>query len=191
MAGEPKNETPFVRGNTTIESKKFKPKPKPHAQLPPVYVRNVSEDGLEAIARWEGVELVPYDDGGRGKGNATIGVGHLIHMGVVRPADLAKYKGFTYEQAIALLKIDAAKAVAAVNALGLHLVQHEFDALVSFAFNLGAGALAGGISRELHAGNKTAAMAVLQEYNHVGSVVWPGLTRRRAGEANLFLHGAY
>lgn len=146
----------------------------------PVYVRNVSEKGLEFIAGWEGCVLHAYDDG---TGVWTIGVGHT---GGVRPG-----QKITRAQALTLLRQDAAKAVANVNSLGLHLVQHEFDALVSFAFNCGGGALTGGIARELHAGNKQAAMQVLREYVHAGGQVLPGLVRRRAGEAALFLHGTY
>lgn len=164
---------------------KKKPKPAPPV---PVYAHTVSSAGLEFIARWEGCVLHPYND----PLNATIGVGHLIHMGTVTAADESRYRGFTHPQAISLLKVDAGKAVAAVNALGLHLAQHELDALVSFAFNCGAGALSGGVARNLHAGDKPAAMAVLSEFVHAGGpepVL--GLVRRRAGEVALFLHGSY
>ena len=79
----------------------------------------------------------------------------------------------------------------AVNGLAVQLAQTEFDALTSFAFNCGGGALSGGIARSLHAGDRAAAMAVLSEYVHAGGVVSAGLVRRRAAESALFLHGSY
>lgn len=152
-----------------------------------VYAHDVSEKGLEFIARFEGCVLHPYND----PLNATIGVGHLIHTGVVTAADNKKYAGFTRADALALLKEDAAKAVAAVNSLKVNLTQTQFDALVSFAFNCGAGALKGGVLRGLVSKNKNAAMNTLALYNKAGGKVLAGLVRRRAAEAALFEHGSY
>lgn len=154
-------------------------KPAPKAKQS-VYAHNVSAKGLEFIARWEGCVLHAYDDG---TGVWTIGVGHT---GGVKRGQV-----ITRAQAMALLRQDAATAVHAVNSLGLHLKQPQMDALVSFAFNCGGGALTGGVSRNLHAGNPKAAMAVLSEYDHAGGRVLPGLARRRAAESTLFLHGNY
>lgn len=153
---------------------------------------NVSAAGLSFIAGFEGCVLRPYDDGGKpGVGNATIGVGHLIHIGPCTPADARKWSGFTLKDALKLLRQDAAHAVAAVRSIGICLNQAEFDALVSFTFNCGGGALTGGIVRNLRAGNKQSAMVVLREYVHASGVVSPGLVRRRNAEAQLFLHGIY
>jgi len=152
----------------------------------------VSPQGLSFIAGFEGCVLHPYDDGGRpGVGNATIGVGHLIHMGPVRPADVKAYAGFTKAKALTLLSADAGHAEQAVSSLGIHFSQPQFDALVSFAFNCGGGALMGGIAHHLHAGDDQGAMDVLCEYTHAGSTVSPGLVRRRHAEAHLFLTGKY
>lgn len=166
-------------------------KPKKTPCRPP-HATGVSKRGLEFIARFEGCVLRPYDDGGRpGIGNATIGVGHLLHMGPCTAADRRRWRGFTRTKAIGLLRRDAAHAAAAVRALGVPLNQHEFDALTSFAFNCGPGALAGGIARHLHAGDRAGAMDVLREYVHAGGHVYPGLVRRRNAEAHLFLAGTY
>lgn len=153
-------------------------KPAPKAKQT-AYAHNASAKGLEFIARWEGCVLHAYDDG---TGVWTIGVGHTP----AKPGEVV-----THAQAMALLRNDVAKAVAAVNSLGLHLKQTQFDALVSFAFNCGGGALTGGVSKNLHAGNPAAAMAVLSEYDHAGGRVLPGLARRRAAESALFLHSNY
>ena len=157
-----------------------------------VTAHDVSAAGLNFIANFEGCVLHPYDDGGRpGVGNATIGVGHLIHMGPCVPQDFKTYANFTRAQALDLLHTDAEKAVSAVLSIGVPFTQPELDALTSFAFNCGGGALMGGIAHALHAGSPVAAMQVLQEYTHAGSVSLPGLVRRRAAEAHLFLQGVY
>lgn len=166
----------------------LRPKPKPV----PKVVDDVSSNGLSFITHFEGVVLHPYDDGGRpGVGNATIGVGHLIHMGPCTATDQKKYRGFTEADAEKLLRQDAQTAVSGVKSLGIKLAQTEFDALVSFAFNCGNGALDGGIRTSLREGDKAIAMGVLKQYNKAGGQVLGGLVTRREAEANLFLHGVY
>ena len=146
----------------------------------PANATNVSQKGLDFIARWEGCVLHAYDDG---TGVWTIGIGHTagVHPG----------ETITRAQAMTFLRQDAAKAVMAVDGLGVQLAQTEFDALTSFAFNCGGGALSGGIARNLHAGDKQGAMAVLNEYVNTNGRVNAGLVRRRAAETALFLHGSY
>lgn len=164
----------YVVGKPTVVKKPAAKK------KPAVFAHMVSEKGLEFIARWEGCVLHAYDDG---TGVWTIGIGHT---GGVKPGQT-----ITRARALALLRQDAGHAVAAVNSLGLHLTQPEFDALVSFAFNCGGGALTGGVSKNLHAGSPQAAMVVLREYDHAAGRVLTGLVRRRAAESALFLHGSY
>lgn len=192
MTGEPKNEAPFTKKVAPASPAK-KPVAKKKPAVAPRRFTNISEAGLEFIARHEGCPMNGqfcriYNDAAN---NATIGVGHLIHMGPYTTADRRKYQSFTYSDAIQLLKQDVAKYVAAVTALNLDLSQNEGDALVSFAFNLGPGALQGGILENLRAGNKPAAMSVLKEYDHAGGQVLAGLVTRRNDEARLFLAGAY
>lgn len=161
-------------------TKVIDPGSKPAKKPAPKYAHTVSERGLEFIARWEGCVLHAYDDG---TGVWTIGIGHTAG---VKPGQT-----ITRARALELLRQDAAHAVAAVNSLGLKLSQPEFDALVSFAFNCGPGALTGGVSKNLHVHNPQAAMATLREYDHAGGRVLTGLVRRRAAESALFLHGSY
>ena len=68
---------------------------------------------------------------------------------------------------------------------GVTLTQSEFDALVSFDFNTGSLAKSS-IDDKIRAGNKSAAMATLLQYNHAGGKVLNGLTRRRKAEKLLF-----
>lgn len=65
--------------------------------------------------------------------------------------------------------------------------QRQFDALVSFAYNVGTGALARSTLLRLHrAGSYAAAAAQFARWNKAGGKVLPGLVRRRAAEARLY-----
>lgn len=68
---------------------------------------------------------------------------------------------------------------------GVTLTQSEFDALVSFDFNTGS-LQKSSIDDKIRAGNKSAAMTTLLQYNHAGGKVLNGLTRRRKAEKLLF-----
>lgn len=65
------------------------------------------------------------------------------------------------------------------------LTQNQFDALVSFAFNLGCGNLAN-IARTLNTGNYAAATTQMKQYVNAGGSPLPGLVRRRQAEVDLF-----
>lgn len=152
-----------------------------------MYADNVSRKGLEFIARFEGCVLHPYND----PYNATIGIGHLIHTGRVTADDIRRWKGFTRADALTLLKKDTRFAVASVNRLGVRLGQAQFDALTSFAFNCGGGALNGGIRTYLRERKPVLAMEILKMYVHANGTVLAGLVRRRNAEADLYLSGHY
>jgi lysozyme len=68
------------------------------------------------------------------------------------------------------------------------LNQNQFDALTSFVYNCGPGALQGStLLKLLNQGNYQGAAAQFSRWNKAGGKVWPGLVRRRAAEASLFL----
>ena len=72
------------------------------------------------------------------------------------------------------------------------LNQNQFDALVSFVYNLGAGAFEGStLLKDLNAHNFAAVPGQLEEWVHAGSQVLPGLVARRKAEARLFTTGHY
>jgi lysozyme len=137
----------------------------------------LSPAGLELIRDSEGFRADAYRDA---IGVWTIGYGHTA---TVRPGDR-----ITVEQGLALLRGDVAGAEAAVvRAATVPLRQGQFDALVSFAFNLGAAALAGStLLRRLNAGDTTGAAAEFPKWCHAGNQVLPGLVTRRARERALF-----
>jgi lysozyme len=68
------------------------------------------------------------------------------------------------------------------------LNQNQFDALVSFTYNCGSGALKGStLLRKLNNGDYDGAAAEFPRWTKGGGVVLPGLVRRRAAEMHLFL----
>jgi lysozyme len=68
------------------------------------------------------------------------------------------------------------------------MTQNAHDALVSFAYNCGVGALKGStLLKLLNQGKYEQAAAQFARWNKAGGKVWPGLVRRRAAEAALFL----
>jgi lysozyme len=97
----------------------------------------------------------------------------------------------TIDAAQALLAKDVSSAADCVNNLvEVTLTQEEFDALVDFVFNLGAGAFRGStMLRDLNAGDFTSAAAQFDMWDHAGGAVVAGLLRRRQAEAELFEGG--
>ena len=138
---------------------------------------NVSEVGLDLIRSFEGLRLEAYDDS---VAVHTIGYGHTLGV--------CKGDTCTKEQADKWLKEDAHHAENCVNhSVSVDLTQNEFDALVSFVFNLGCGALAGAtLLRKLNAGDYDGAGLEFKQWNKAGGNVLAGLTRRREAEAELF-----
>ena len=68
------------------------------------------------------------------------------------------------------------------------LNQNQFDALVSFEYNVGYGALAGStLLRLLNAGDYKGAGGQFGRWVYGGGKTLPGLVRRRKAELDLFL----
>ena len=73
-------------------------------------------------------------------------------------------------------------------ATGGNATQPQFDAMVSFAYNVGVKGMAGSTVIKRHnSGDHQAAARAFGLWNKAGGKVWPGLTRRRAAEAALYL----
>ena len=94
----------------------------------------------------------------------------------------------TPEQAAAWLAADVGWAERAVTAHALvPLKQNQFDALVSFTYNVGEAAFADStLLRMVNMQNWDAAAAQFLNWDHIGGIEIAGLERRREAEAALF-----
>jgi lysozyme len=139
-----------------------------------------SDAGIALIQEFEGCVLHAYPDPATGAEPWTIGYGHTAG---VAPGDTC-----SREQAVAWLREDLAEAEAAVGRLvTVPIGQPQFDALVSFTFNLGSGALAQStLLRLLNAGRTAEVGPQFLRWNNGPNGPMPGLTRRRAAERAMF-----
>ena len=144
----------------------------------------ISNAGIELIKRFEGVRNRPYRDC---IGLWTVGVGHLIGDGKSLPESWNKT--FTAEEIDALLKRDLCGFERGVLKMlpNVPLRQCEFDALVSFSFNLGLGTFQrSGVRQALLRDDKEGAMESLVKYCKAGGKILKGLQNRRLDEKALF-----
>jgi lysozyme len=144
----------------------------------------VSKKCLDMLSHHEGVRVKPYRCPA---GLWTVGVGHLIGDGHSLPDSWNRT--FTLKEIYDLLATDVQKFERGVERLlpNVKLSQNEFDALVSFSFNLGLGTFQRSTIRQaLLRGDKIAAIESLLKYNKAGGKVLKGLDNRRKDEASLF-----
>ena len=164
-----------------------------------------SENGLEFIARWEGIVLHPYMDIA---GLWTIGVGHLIKpsdsfetITNAQVRDLLTSKDKTHpvagvyitrQEALSILSKDIEEVEKALRAsIKVPLNQKQFDALVSFGFNCGVSVFkTSGACKALNSGDYASVPSKLLDWSKVriGGILQTskGLYNRRVAEGNLF-----
>ncbi|MEM6425017.1 MAG: lysozyme [Cyanobacteria bacterium P01_H01_bin.119] len=149
---------------------------------PPSSGRSTNAAGLRLIKTFEGLRLRAYQDA---VGIWTIGYGTTSN---IRPGMV-----ITEAEAERLLKRDVERFERAVNSsIAVSLNDNQFSALVSFSYNVGAGALRNStLRRVLNQGNYTAAANEFPRWNRAGGRVLAGLTRRRNAERALFLSQDY
>ncbi|TXH56271.1 MAG: lysozyme [Desulfurellales bacterium] len=144
----------------------------------------LSKAGENFIIREEGMVLHTYKDQ---IGVLTIGVGHT-------GPDVKEGQVITEDEARSIFRRDVERFENCVRkgVPNLRLEQCQFDALVSFAFNVGCGNFASStLLKLLNQGKISEAAEQFQRWNKAGGKVLPVLTRRRAREARLFLTGQY
>ena len=138
----------------------------------------ISDIALEKIKEFEGLRTEAYRCPG---GVLTIGYGHT-------GSDVREGDRISQYWAEELLKADVAKVAEQVERLGVALTQGQFDALVSFAFNLGIGRLR--TSKLLRLIRRQDSYrnikAEFKRWVYAGGRKQPGLERRREWEANRF-----
>ncbi|MFP2394145.1 lysozyme [Enterobacter ludwigii] len=142
-----------------------------------------SEKGIALIKEFEGCKLTAYQD--------SVGV-WSIGYGWTQPVDGKPIRaGMTIKQETAerLLKTGLVSYESDVSRLvKVGLTQGQFDALVSFTYNLGARSLSTStLLRKLNAGDYADAADEFLRWNKAGGKVLNGLARRREAERALFL----
>lgn len=143
-------------------------------------MRNVTPQGLALIAQFEGFSPVVYRCPA---GYATIGYGHLVRLG----EDFSG--GISEAEANALLACDVDVAQRAVlRLIERPLTDGQYDALVSFTFNLGAGALQrSALRRCVNRGEDAAVPEQLMRWVWAGGRRLGGLVARRRAEAARYV----
>jgi lysozyme len=153
---------------------------------------NMSLNGRKKLTGWEGFEPRIYRDAA---GKLTIGVGHLL-----TPSELSSGKiwiqgepvryaaGLSESQVLDLLGQDLKRFEDTVNdAVQAELSQNQFDALVSFCFNVGDSAFRNStLLRLLNQGDYEAVPAQMRRWVHCNGEVVQGLVKRRKHEIALW-----
>ncbi|EMB8996680.1 lysozyme [Enterobacter asburiae] len=142
-----------------------------------------SDKGIALIKQFEGCKLTAYQD--------SVGV-WTIGYGWTQPVDGKPIRaGMTIKQETAerLLKTGLVSYESDVSRLvKVDLTQGQFDALVSFTYNLGARSLSTStLLRKLNASDYAGAADEFLRWNKAGGKVLNGLARRREAERALFL----
>jgi RHS repeat-associated protein len=142
----------------------------------------LSDEGLEFIAKNESFKPI-YNDS---QGYATCGYGHLLHYSPYTHEDVIKYGKMTKAEGLRLLKQDIQNVVRYVNSrVKVNLTQSQFDAVVSFEFNVGPkGFKKSNFLKELNKGNYNGNLML--GYKKPASII-----PRRQREVNLFNNGTY
>lgn len=142
-----------------------------------------SQAGIALIKHYEGLSLKPYLCPAK---VATIGYGSTFYPDgrTVTTADAP----ITEAQADTLLRSTLGKFELGVERLvTVPMTQRQFDALVSFVFNLGLGALAGStLLKKLNAGDYAGSANEFGKWVKAANMVLPGLVKRREAERTLF-----
>lgn len=138
----------------------------------------VSDLLIDALKRFEGLRLCSYKDSA---GVWTIGYGHT--------GGIRRGMKITSEEAEVYLRDDVSVVESQVNGLHVCRSQGEFDALVSFVFNLGIGRLkCSTLLKKIRAGASCAQIqSEFRRWVYCGGKVLPGLVSRREWEARRWV----
>jgi len=142
-------------------------------------MRHITQDGIDLIKRFEGFSPIVYFCPA---GYPTIGYGHVVKKGENFSA------GITQDEAEELLCTDAQIAEQAVlRLITVPLTDGQFDALVSFTYNLGSGALQRStLRRVINRQHHNEVPNQLMRWVWAGGRKLRGLTRRRTAEGNAY-----
>lgn len=137
-----------------------------------------SQKGIDIIKKYEGCKLTAYKCPA---GVPTIGYGRTqgVKMGMT----------ITQAQAEAFLKADIKPLESVLNKMGINYTQNQFDALVSWLFNLGVGNFNSSTLKKkiLAKASDVEITDQITKWVNAGGKPLLGLKKRRVEEANLFL----
>jgi lysozyme len=138
----------------------------------------ISSEGLDLIKKFEGLELTAYKCAA---GVWTIGYGHT--------KDVQEGDEWSESHANHMLEVELEEFEGYINDnVTVALSQHQFDALVSWVYNLGPANLkASTMLKVLNSGDYEGVPAQIQRWNKAGGKVLEGLIRRRKAESLLFM----
>lgn len=153
---------------------------------------DISEKGIELIKLWEGFKPQIYKDV---VGLLTIGVGHLVTTSektqgyvFVEGTKLPLDRSWTSEEVNLVLKKDLSRFVDSINKLvKVPLTQNQFDALVSFSFNVGVGNFSNStLLKVINQGKLNLVQSELRKWVKAGGKTVQGLVNRRNNEIKLW-----
>ena len=138
----------------------------------------ISNNGLDLVKHFEGLVLEAYKCPA---GVWTIGYGHTKD---VQPGD-----SWSEDHADHMLEVEMEEYEKYINDLvEVELNQNQFDAMVSWVYNLGVGNLQSStLLKVLNAGDYAGVPEQIMRWNKAGGKTLEGLTRRRQAEAVLFV----
>jgi lysozyme len=156
---------------------------------------NVSPQAIKVIKHHEGVRQIPYRCPAR---LHTVGVGHVLYpeQGKLKIEDRDAYplrpednRKFSMEEVDSILAADLQRFERGVEKfLPVPLTQGQFDALVSFSFNVGLGTLQRSTLRQKALrGDMAGSADELLKYCMAGGKILKGLQNRRIDERAMFL----
>ena len=145
----------------------------------------ISKKGIDLIARFEGFRAKPYHCSA---GVSTIGYGTTIYPNGNHVT--MKDKAINKEDAKSIMKymIDRDYGEAVNRYVKIPLTQNQYDALVSFTYNLGKGALKSStLLKRVNQGKMKKASKEFLKWTHSNGKVLAGLVKRRKAESEMFL----
>jgi lysozyme len=148
-------------------------------------MHKVSDKLVEFLKDYESFRDKPYKDGGE---YWTIGYGHLM-----TEEEIKEVKSVTEDEATELFKLDLQEAQSVVNDMvKVDLLQHQYDALVSFAYNVGGERFHGStLLKLLNKGFYGTVDEQLAKWIKSKGKVQGGLVKRRGDEGRMFNEGVY
>ncbi len=149
-------------------------------------MHQISPEGIAFLKEKEGFRGDAYYDVA---GVLTIGYGHSTRAPSIEQYPVYEGQHITEEEGEEILRADLKPTEAAVNsAVTRDITQKQYDALVSFTFNVGTGAFKSSkVLSYTNAGNYQAAADELLQYSYAGGEFIPGLRKRREEERAMYL----